>query len=90
MLVCLHVNISSLVVVGGGGGLGLGLGLGLEIIFTVLSQGHRVSPVMQTRYVRLLWLARVAQRPGVTQVFTRAIWESGGRPLRTVPRYWVC
>ena len=51
-----------------------------EIIFTVLSKGHRVSPVMHTRYERLLWLARVARRPGVTQVFTQAIWESGGRP----------
>ena len=51
-----------------------------EIIFTVLSKGRRVSPVMHTRYERLLWLARVARRPGVTQVFTQAIWESGGRP----------
>ena len=40
-----------------------------EVIFTILSKGHRVSPVMHTRYERLLWLARVARRPGVTQVF---------------------
>ena len=51
-----------------------------EIVFSVLSKGHRVSPVMHTRYERLLWLARVARRPGVTQFFTRAIWELGGRP----------
>ena len=56
-----------------------------EIIFTVLSKGHRVSPVMHTRYERLLWLARVARRPGVTQVFTQAIWELGGRPPGTGP-----
>ena len=37
-----------------------------EIVFTVLSKGHRVSPVMHTWYERLLWLARVARRPGVT------------------------
>ena len=50
-----------------------------EIIFTVLCKGHRVSSVMQTRNERLLWLARVARRPGVTQVFTPAILESSGR-----------
>ena len=40
---------------------------------------------MHTRYERLLWLARVAPRPGVTQVFTQAIWETGGRPPGTGP-----
>ena len=56
-----------------------------EVIFTVLSKGHRVSPNMHTRYERLLWLARLARRPGVTQVFAQAIWESGGRPPRDGP-----
>ena len=56
-----------------------------EIVFPVLSKGHRVSPVMQARYERLLWLARVARRPVVTQVFTQAIWELGGRPPGTGP-----
>ena len=51
-----------------------------EVVFTVLSKGHRVSPIMHTRYERLLWLARLARRLGVTQVFAQAIWESGGRP----------
>ena len=37
-----------------------------EIVFSVLSKGHRVSPVMHMRYERLLWLARVARRPGGT------------------------
>ena len=49
-----------------------------EVIFTILS--NRISPVMHTRYECLLWLARLARRPGVTQVFAQAIWESGGRP----------
>ena len=56
-----------------------------EFIFTVLSKGHRVSPVMHTRYKRILWLARMARGPGVTQVFAQAIWESGGRPPGTGP-----
>ena len=29
-----------------------------EVIFTVRPKGHRVSPIMHTRYERLLWLAR--------------------------------
>ena len=33
-----------------------------EIVFSVLSKGHRVSPVMHTRYERLLWVARAARR----------------------------
>ena len=44
-----------------------------EIVLLVLSKGHHVSPVMHTQYEPLLWLARVARRPGVTNVFTQAI-----------------
>ena len=51
-----------------------------EIGFSDLSKGHRISPVMHTRYERPLWLAWVARRPGVTQVFAQAIWQSAGRP----------
>ena len=36
-----------------------------EIVFSVLSKGHRISPLMHTRCERLMWLARVARRPGV-------------------------
>ena len=56
-----------------------------EVIFTVPSKGHRVSPVMHTRYERLLWLARLARQPGVTRGFAQAIWESGGCPPGTGP-----
>ena len=59
--------------------------LAKEIVFTVLSKGHRVSLVMHTRNERLLWQARVARRPGVAQVFTQAIWESSVRPPGTGP-----
>jgi len=47
--------------------------------------GHRISPVMHTRYERVLWLAHVAGRPGTTQVFVQAIWEHGGQPPPTGP-----
>ena len=56
-----------------------------EVIFTILSKGHRVSPNMHKRYERLLWLVSLARRPGITQVFAQAIWESGGRPSGTGP-----
>ena len=49
-----------------------------EVIFTALSKGRRISPVMHARCERLFWPARPARRPGVTQVV--AIWESRGRP----------
>ena len=39
-----------------------------------------MSPIMHTRYERLLWLARVACHSGVTQVYAQATGESGGRP----------
>ena len=32
-----------------------------ELIFTVLSKGHRISAVMHTWYEQLLWLARLAR-----------------------------
>ena len=54
-----------------------------EVTFTVLSKGHRVSLVMHTQYERLLWLARFARRPGVTQVSAQSIWELRGRPPGT-------
>ena len=56
-----------------------------EVVFTVLSKGQRVSPIRHTWYEWLLSLARVARRPGVTQVFTQATRESGGRPPETWP-----
>ena len=56
-----------------------------KVIFTILSKRHRVSPVMYAWYERLLSLARLPRRAGVTQVFAQAIWESGGRPTGTGP-----
>ena len=54
-------------------------------VFSDRSKGHCVSTVMHTRHERLLWLARLARRPWVTQVSTQAIWESGGRAHGTSP-----
>ena len=41
-----------------------------EIVFSVFTKGHHISPVMHTRYERVLWMAWVARRPGVAQVYT--------------------
>ena len=75
-----------------------------EVVYCLLSQGHRTSPVMRTKYDRLTWLARVARVPGATQVLLQAVWECreppppltgpAGRALRTaralgwVPQGW--
>ena len=56
-----------------------------EVVFTVLTKGHRVSLVMHTRYERVLWLAWVARGPRVTQVLTQAVWEHDCRPPGTGP-----
>ena len=34
----------------------------------VLTRGHRISPVMHTRYERVLWMTRIARTPGPVQV----------------------
>ena len=56
-----------------------------EVVFVVLMQGHRISPVMHTRYERVLWMTRIARTPGPMQVLVQAIWESGLRPPTTGP-----
>ena len=56
-----------------------------EVVFVVLTQGHRISPVMHTRYERVLWMTRIARTPGPVQVLVQAIWESGLRPPTTGP-----
>ena len=56
-----------------------------EVVFVVLTQGHRISPVMHTRYLRVLWMTRWARSPGPVQVLVQAIWESGLRPPTTGP-----
>ena len=48
-----------------------------EVIFTVLSKGHRVSPVMHTRYERLLWPARLAWRRGSLRSSLRLFGNQG-------------
>ena len=56
-----------------------------EVVFVVVTQGHRISPVMHTRYERVLWMTRIARTPGPVQVLVQAIWESGLRPPTTGP-----
>ena len=56
-----------------------------EVVFVVLTQGHGISPVMHTRYERVLWMTRIARTPRPVQVLVQAIWESGLRPPRIGP-----
>ena len=51
-----------------------------EVVFVVLTPGHRISPVMHTRYERVLWMARIACTLGPVQVLMQVIWESDHRP----------
>ena len=41
-----------------------GLSRAKEVAFVVQTPGHRMSPVMHTRYERLLWMTRIARTPG--------------------------
>ena len=54
-------------------------------MFAVLTPGHRVSPVMHTRYERVMWVARVARSPGPVQVMAHAMWEASSTPPTTGP-----
>ena len=56
-----------------------------EVVYCLLSSGHRTSPVMRTKYNRLTWLAGVARVPGATQVLLQAIWECRESPPLTGP-----
>ena len=51
-----------------------------EVVFVVLTPGHRISPVMHTHYKRVLGMTRIARTPGPVQVLVQAVWESGRRP----------
>ena len=56
-----------------------------ELLFTVLSKGHRVSPIMHMRYERLLWLARLARRPEGHAGLCPGYLGVGGPPTRDGP-----
>ena len=45
-----------------------------QVIFRVLSPGHRTSPLMWTRYERQVSVAQVARTPGAEQVLFQAVW----------------
>ena len=44
-----------------------------EVVFCLLTPGHRTSPVMCTRYERLVWLARTAREAGGAQCLFQAV-----------------
>ena len=56
-----------------------------EVVFVVLTPGHRISPVMHTRYERVLWMAPIAHTPGPIQILVQAIWDSDRQPPTTGP-----
>ena len=56
-----------------------------EVLWAVLTPGHRVSPAWRLQYSRVLWLARQARVPGAGQVLVQAIWEETDRPPDTGP-----
>ena len=45
-----------------------------EIIFVLLVQGHRVSPLMKITYDRVCWLLTVARTPGTLHVVVHSSW----------------
>ena len=51
-----------------------------EIVLSVLTPGHHISPVMRVRYDRIIWPARIAQCSGASRAFVYAIWECGPKP----------
>ena len=56
------------------------------MVFAVLMNGHKLSPVMKVDYMLVAWLVRTAKRPGSLQTVVQAVWEAtGGRPPPTGP-----
>ena len=51
-----------------------------EVVFSLLTPGHRTPPTMRTKYERLVWMAQLAWVPGAAQVLMQAIWECGDTP----------
>ena len=47
----------------------------MEVVLGLLTPGHRTSPIMRTKYERLVWMAQLAQVLGAAQVLMQAIWE---------------
>jgi len=56
-----------------------------EVIFTVLSPGHRVSPCLVVDYQRILWLAKWSRTPGPQRLAIHAIWQCQNCPSRSGP-----
>ena len=54
-----------------------------RVVFVVLTQGDRISPVMHTCYVRLFSMIQIVRIPGPMQFLVRAIGENGRRPPTT-------
>ena len=56
-----------------------------EVLWSVLTPGHRVAPSWRARYQRLLWLAQASATTGTVQVLVQAMLEEHPRPPLTGP-----
>ena len=56
-----------------------------EVLWSVLTPGHRVAPSWRAQYQRLLWLAQASATTGTVQVLVQAVLEEHPRPPLTGP-----
>ena len=59
-----------------------------EVLWSVLTPGHRVAPSWRAQYQRLLWLAQASATTGTVQLLVQAVLEERptGHKTRTVPK----
>ena len=56
-----------------------------EVLWSVLTLGHRVAPSWRAQYQRLLWLAQASATTGTVQVLVQAVLEERPKPPLTGP-----
>ena len=56
-----------------------------EVLWSVLTPGHRVAPSWRAQYQRLLWLAQASATTGTVQVLVQAVLEERPKPPLTGP-----
>ena len=56
-----------------------------EVLWSVLTHGHRVAPSWRAQYQRLLWLAQASATTGTVQVLVQAVLEERPKPPLTGP-----
>ena len=56
-----------------------------EVLWSVLTPGHRVAPSWRAQCQRLLWLAQASATTGTVQVLVQAVLEERPKPPLTGP-----